>query len=54
MALASIDIAIPVLNEEQCVRESVTALVSRLARECPYDWSVTVVDNGSTDRKSVV
>ena len=49
MAVATIDITIPVLNEERCLRRSVTTLAARLDGECPYQWSVTVVDNGSTD-----
>ena len=50
MAVASIDITIPVLNEETCLRSSVTTLATRLGAECPYEWTVTVVDNGSTDQ----
>jgi len=49
LAVASIDITIPVLNEERCLGRSVAALASRLDAECPYTWSITVVDNGSTD-----
>jgi SAM-dependent methyltransferase/glycosyltransferase involved in cell wall biosynthesis len=49
LAVAVIDIAIPVLNEERCLRRSVTALAARLDAECPYTWSITVIDNGSTD-----
>jgi SAM-dependent methyltransferase len=49
MAVATIDITIPVLNEERCLGRSVATLAARLDGECPYEWSVTVVDNGSTD-----
>ena len=49
MAAASIDITIPVLNEEGCVRWNVTTLGTRLDAQCPYPWTITVVDNGSTD-----
>ena len=49
MAVPSIDITIPVLNEERCLERSVAALATRLDAECPYTWSITVVDNGSTD-----
>jgi SAM-dependent methyltransferase len=48
--VASIDITIPVLNEETCLRSSVTTLATRLRAECPYEWTITVVDNGSTDQ----
>jgi len=49
LTAASIDITIPVLNEETCLRRNVTALAARLGAECPYEWTVTVADNGSTD-----
>lgn len=49
MVLGSIDIVVPVLNEERCIRQNVTDLVTRLGAECPYEWQVTVVDNGSVD-----
>jgi ubiquinone/menaquinone biosynthesis C-methylase UbiE len=46
----SIDITVPVLNEERAIEKSLITLVSYLSTHCPYDWYVTVVDNGSTDR----
>jgi SAM-dependent methyltransferase len=49
MAHASVDIAIPVLNEERALESSLSTLVSYLSADCPYDWSITIVDNGSTD-----
>lgn len=49
MAHPSIDITIPVFNEERCVEQSLTALARHLEAECPYDWFITVVDNGSKD-----
>ena len=49
MPHSSVDIAIPVLNEERALERSLSTLVSYLSAECPYDWSITVVDNGSTD-----
>ena len=50
MARSSVDITIPVLNEERALENSLQALVSFLSAECPYDWYITVVDNGSTDQ----
>jgi SAM-dependent methyltransferase len=50
MTKSSVDIAIPVLNEERTIENSLRALTETLSAECPYEWSVTVVDNGSTDR----
>ncbi len=49
MAVPSIDITIPVLNEEKCVEQSLTTLSRHLEAQCPYDWFITVVDNGSKD-----
>jgi ubiquinone/menaquinone biosynthesis C-methylase UbiE/glycosyltransferase involved in cell wall biosynthesis len=49
MAHPSVDIAMPVLNEERSLEGSLSRLVSYLSSECPYDWSITIVDNGSTD-----
>jgi ubiquinone/menaquinone biosynthesis C-methylase UbiE/glycosyltransferase involved in cell wall biosynthesis len=47
---ASVDITIPVLNEERAINSSLCTLASYLDTECAYDWTITVVDNGSTDR----
>ena len=47
---ASVDVTIPVLNEEQAVASSLATLSTFLDSECPYDWAITVADNGSTDR----
>jgi ubiquinone/menaquinone biosynthesis C-methylase UbiE len=45
----SIDITIPVLNEERAVGSSLAALASFLEADCSYDWAITVADNGSED-----
>ncbi len=50
MTNPSVDITIPVLNEERTIDSSLNRLASYLSAECPYDWHITVVDNGSTDR----
>ena len=50
MTGSSVDITIPVLNEEQAIVSTLTTLSSYVDRQCPYDWSITVADNGSTDR----
>lgn len=50
MAQASVDIVIPVLNEERAIEGSLRTLAAYLSAECPYDWCITVVDNGSADR----
>jgi hypothetical protein len=46
----SVDITIPVLNEEQSIESSLDRLASFLSADFPYDWCITVADNGSTDR----
>ena len=50
--LASVDITIPVLNEERAITSSLSTLSTFLETECSYDWSITVADNGSTDATS--
>src|ERR1700733_5716020 len=50
MTRPSVDITIPVLNEQRSIASALGTLASHLSVECPYDWSITVVDNGSTDR----
>jgi len=50
MTNESVDITIPVLNEERSIVSSLTTLAAYLDTECPYDWTITVADNGSTDR----
>jgi glycosyltransferase involved in cell wall biosynthesis len=48
--LTTIDVVIPVLNEERALRGSVESLREYLAAHCPHEWRVMVADNGSTDR----
>ena len=50
MPSSSVDITIPVLNEERAIVNSLTTLAAYLDTECPYDWGITVADNGSTDQ----
>jgi glycosyltransferase involved in cell wall biosynthesis len=47
----SLDIVIPVLNEEKALENSVHTLVSFCQHNIEqYDWFITVADNGSTDQ----
>ncbi len=46
----SVDIIIPVLNEEDQLESSVLALRDFLIAACPYRWQIVVADNGSKDR----
>ena len=46
----SLDIVIPVLNEENALESSVHTLVSFCQNNIGhYDWFITIADNGSTD-----
>ncbi len=49
MRRTSVDITIPVLNEEGSLVSTLTTLAAHLDTQCPYDWCITVADNGSTD-----
>ncbi|HAM44154.1 MAG TPA: sugar translocase [Propionibacteriaceae bacterium] len=46
---ASVDVIIPVYNEEQDLAASVLRLDSFLAQTFPYDYRVVIADNASTD-----
>jgi len=45
----TVDIVIPVLNEQVALRSSVEALRAFLGASCPYTWRIVVADNASTD-----
>ncbi|MFI7113550.1 glycosyltransferase [Nonomuraea sp. NPDC050227] len=47
--LATVDIVIPVLNEERALPGCVRTLAAFLEDRFPLPWRITVVDNGSTD-----
>ncbi|MDC0035540.1 glycosyltransferase, partial [Chloroflexi bacterium] len=50
-SLNSLDIVIPVLNEEQALENSIETLMSFCEENIgAYDWVITVADNGSTDQ----
>lgn len=49
MPTTTVDIALPVLNEERALEGSIRTLMAELSSRCPYDWSLSIVDNGSTD-----
>lgn len=46
----SVDIVIPVLNEQEQLEPSVLTLREFLLKSCPYRWRIVVADNGSKDR----
>jgi len=49
VACPTVDIVIPVLNEERCIERSVRTLSSYLESHSRYEWRITVADNGSSD-----
>lgn len=46
----SVEIVIPVLNEERALPGCIKTLIEFTAGLPEYDWKITVADNGSTDR----
>lgn len=50
----SVDVVIPVYNEERALPISIPTLCQYLESYVPYQWSVTIADNASTDRTMTV
>jgi putative flippase GtrA len=48
-ATITVDIMIPVYNEERALPGCVQVLHEFLGEQFPYDWTVVIVDNASTD-----
>jgi len=46
----SLDVVIPVYNEEIDLEPSITRLRAFLEENCPYQWRIVIADNASTDR----
>ena len=46
----TIDVVIPVYNEELGLEHSVTTLRGFLQQRCPYQWRIVIADNASTDK----
>src|SRR5437879_3346309 len=46
---ASVDIAVPVYNEERSLPGCIQVLHAFLVDHFPFQWTITVVDNASTD-----
>ena len=46
----SVDVVIPVYNEERALPTSIPSLCAYLESYVPYQWTVTIADNASTDR----
>ena len=52
--MPSVDIVIPVLNEEHSLARCLDMLMDFLGENLDYNWRVVVADNGSTDRTFAV
>jgi len=52
--MASVDVVIPVLNEEKDLPRSVATLWDFLNEHLPYLWQIVIADNGSTDKTLAV
>jgi glycosyltransferase involved in cell wall biosynthesis len=50
----SVDVVIPVYNEERALPTSIPSLCAYLESYVPYQWTVTIADNASTDRTLAV
>jgi putative flippase GtrA len=48
-ATATVDIIIPVYNEQRALPGCIEVLTGYLAEHFPFDWTITIVDNASTD-----
>ena len=45
-----IEITVPVYNEEHVLAGSIERLHAYLTEQFPFDWTIVIVDNASTDR----
>jgi glycosyltransferase involved in cell wall biosynthesis len=52
--LESVEVVVPVYNEEAALPESIPALCAYLETYFPYRWSVVIADNASTDNTLAV
>ena len=50
----TVEIVIPVYNEERALPESIAILCDYLETYFPYRWSITIANNASTDRTQEV
>jgi len=52
--MSTVEVVLPVLNEEKVLEASVRTLYSHLRREPEHEWRITIADNGSTDATLVI
>jgi glycosyltransferase involved in cell wall biosynthesis len=46
----TVDIVVPVLNEEAALPRCISALIKYLSGKTDFEWMIVIADNGSTDR----
>ncbi len=46
----TVDVVIPVYNEERALERSITTLRDYLQKRCPYRWRIVIADNASEDK----
>lgn len=49
-AASTVEVTVPVYNEERALPACIERLHGYLAEHFPFDWTIVVVDNASTDR----
>lgn len=50
----TIDIVVPVYNEQEILAGSIARLVSHLEAQFPFGWRIVIADNASTDRTEAI
>ncbi len=50
----SVDIIIPVYNEEGCLQKNVLILYNYLEKIADFSWDIIIADNASTDKTSQI
>ena len=47
--MATVEVVIPVLNEEHSLGRCIDTLSAFLRDNLPHEWRIVIADNGSTD-----
>lgn len=53
-SIPSVDLVVPVYNEERDLERSVRALTDHVAEIPDFRWNIVIADNGSTDRTPLI
>ena len=52
--MITVDVTVPVYNEEKVLRTSITRLHQFLSVDFPFTWRITIADNASTDQTRAI